>query len=122
MQTKIDINYQKLGAAIRNRRKKVGLTQEKLAENVNLSPTHISNIETGKSKISLQSLISICNALNCLVDDLLIDSVDESRFIYELKYHEYLSSCTLYELKIILDVVSVLKNSLKIHLDKPDKW
>lgn len=113
MQENVEIDYKKLGVSIRSKRKKLGLTQEELAEKVNLSPTHISNIETGKTKVSLQALILICNVLNCLIDELLIDSVEESRYIYELKFHECLKSCTSSELKIILDVVFVLKNSLK---------
>lgn len=113
MQTNVEINYKRLGESIKRKRKKTGLTQEEIAEKVNLSPTHISNIETGKTKVSLQALIAICNVLNCLVDELLLESVDESRYIYELKFHEYLKSCTASELKIILDVVCVLKTSLK---------
>lgn len=71
------------------------MTQEELAEKIDLLPIYISNIETGKTRVSLQTLIVICNVLNCLVDELLIDIVEESRYVYELKFHEYLKSSIL---------------------------
>lgn len=44
-------------------RKKLGLSQERLAEMANLHPTYISNIEQGKRNLSLQTLCDIARAL-----------------------------------------------------------
>ena len=43
----MEINYKALGKRIKLARIEKELTQEKLAEQVGLSPTHMSNIESG---------------------------------------------------------------------------
>lgn len=60
----MNINYKAIGMRIRNRRKVLGLTQQRLAEIADLSDTNISHIERGATKLSLPSLISIANALS----------------------------------------------------------
>ena len=47
------------------------LTQAQLAEIVDLSTNHISHIENGSSKMSLDTLIDICNALNVSPNEIL---------------------------------------------------
>ncbi|WP_294468513.1 helix-turn-helix transcriptional regulator [uncultured Anaerofustis sp.] len=44
------IDYRKLGKRLKQQRKEQGLTQEKLAEYVNLSVSHLSHIENGNEK------------------------------------------------------------------------
>ena len=47
------MDYFEIGARIRARRKALGMSQEQLAEMVNISTTHMSHIETGNTKLSL---------------------------------------------------------------------
>ena len=47
------------------------LNQKELAELVNLSPQHISHIETGHTKLSLPTLVLIANALSTDCNSLL---------------------------------------------------
>jgi y4mF family transcriptional regulator len=60
-----------LGEAIRARRKKAGLTQEKLAEKSDLSTVFISRVECGKESPTVDSLLKIATALNVPLRDLL---------------------------------------------------
>ena len=60
-----------LGKRIKRFRKRVGLTQEKLAEKVKVSVTHIGLVETGKRRISLKTLQKIASALGVKGKDLL---------------------------------------------------
>ena len=53
-----------LGKRLRELRKKQNITQEKLAEFINVDPTTISNIENGKNYPSLSNLESILKVLN----------------------------------------------------------
>ncbi len=39
--------FSEMGRRIKIRRKELGLTQEKLAENLGVSPNHLSGVETG---------------------------------------------------------------------------
>ena len=64
--------YSQLSLNIAYYRKKKGLTQEKLAELVGVSRTHISNIEATKmdKSLSLDVLFDISDALGVGVDAL----------------------------------------------------
>ena len=48
------MDYYAIGQRIRYYRKTQGLSQEQLAEKVDISTTHMSHIETGNTKLSLQ--------------------------------------------------------------------
>ena len=53
------ISYYEIGQRVRKFRKAYGLSQEELAEKVGISTTHMSHIETGNTKLSLQVLVDL---------------------------------------------------------------
>ena len=55
------------GAAVRTRRLRIKLTQEKLAELTGLDPTYISGIERGRRNPSLKNIVKIAEALETSV-------------------------------------------------------
>ena len=55
--------YRLLGLNIAYYRKERGLSQEALAELVNISRTHMSRIETADCAVSLDVVFDICDAL-----------------------------------------------------------
>ena len=57
------IDYDAIGMRIKIARIKAKMTQEVLADQVGLSVVHISNIENGNAKMSLQAIIDIANTL-----------------------------------------------------------
>lgn len=61
------INVQ-FGKAVRLRRRKLGWSQEKLAEHAGLHWTYIGRIERGKQNISLANVGKICKALRTTVE------------------------------------------------------
>ena len=65
-------DYVLIGERIKFCRQKRSLTQERLAEMVELTPGFISLIETGKKRASLETLLSLCRALNITLNDLLV--------------------------------------------------
>ena len=65
-----------IGKRIKSAREKKGLTQEQLAEQVNLSPMHISVIERGNKLPRLETLINIANVLDVSADIMLQDVVN----------------------------------------------
>ena len=65
-----------IGKRIKSAREKKGLTQEQLAEQVNLRPMHISVIERGNKLPRLETLINIANVLDVSADILLQDVVN----------------------------------------------
>ncbi len=66
-------DYYAIGQRVRKFRKSQNLSQEQLAEMVNISTTHMSHIETGNTKLSLQVFCDLASALHVSADDLLFD-------------------------------------------------
>lgn len=65
--------YRVLGEAIRRERKKAGLSQEALAEKVNLTRNYIGMIERAEKKVTLETVAKIARALKCHSRDLVWD-------------------------------------------------
>ena len=68
-----------LGNRIRVAREKEGITQEELAERINISPSHISVIERGVKTVRIDTVVRIANELDVSADYLLQDLVKRSR-------------------------------------------
>ena len=73
-----EIDYAKLGLKIKEIRISKGLTQDTLAEMVSCNTSHISNVENNHTKVSLNVLLAITNALNTSIDYLLSDQYENS--------------------------------------------
>jgi len=70
------MDYINLGVKIRQERNRLSMTQSELSEKCNVTPSFIGLIERGERKLSLETLVSISNALSVSVDYLLRDSLD----------------------------------------------
>jgi len=60
-----------LGAAVRIRRRTIGMSQEALAEQCGVSFQQIQKYENGANRISFSRLVQIARALRCRVTDLM---------------------------------------------------
>ncbi len=58
-----------------------GLTQKDIAKELKTTTTYISNIETGKTKINLHTLIAYANVCNFSIDSLLGLNIPSKRSI-----------------------------------------
>lgn len=63
-----DLDFKAIGLKIKERRQSQGITQEMVANHLDVNPSHISNIECGRANPSLTALIKIANLLHCSVD------------------------------------------------------
>jgi transcriptional regulator with XRE-family HTH domain len=70
-----------LGAAVRIRRRTIGISQEALAEQCGVSFQQIQKYENGANRISFSRLVQIARALKCRVVDLMdvLDGPDRER-------------------------------------------
>lgn len=110
------MNYYEIGQKIRKFRKAKGMSQEQLAEAVNISVTHLSHIETGNTKLSLPVLVDLARVLEVQTDDLLSEGKSgKETSLGELS--EILDTCSANEIKIITDIVK----ATKVALDKYNK-
>lgn len=111
----MQINYKDIGTQIRYERKKQKITQEKLAELCNISIPHMSNIENANTKVSLPVLVDIANALNCTVDQLLCNNLNNNSAANNSIINDILGDCNNSQKAIIMDIIISLKDSLARH-------
>ena len=116
----MELDYKAIGKRIKIARIKADLTQERLAEMVEISPTHMSNIETGTTRVSLTAIVSLANALSVAVDDILCASVVKSKVQFEKDIAGILADCDEYEIRMVKDMAQALKETLRrdAHLRK----
>ena len=109
----MELDYKAIGKRIKIARIKADMKQEHLAEKSGLSPTHVSNVETGTTKVSLSSIVSLANALGVTVDDLLCDSLIHARVQFEQDIAELLENCDNYEIRMVKDMTEALISTLR---------
>ncbi len=116
----MELDYKAIGKRIKIARIKADLTQEKLAEMADISPTHLSNIETGTTRVSLSTIVGIVNALKITSDDLLCDSIIKAKAQFEQDIALVLEDCDEYEIRVIRDMAVAVKETLRrdAHLRK----
>lgn len=108
-----DFNYKAIGIKIKMIRLTKKITQEQLAEITGLSSPHISNVETGNTKVSLVSLVNIANALDCSIDEILFDNMTYTRHVVEHEMLKVVSDCDDKEIRVIADTARALKHSMR---------
>ena len=110
----MSINYEIIGSRIREIRKSKKMTQERLAELSGVEPSNISHIERAATKLSLPTLVSIANALEVTLDEIVYDNLSKSTHVSVKLIDELLADCTPEELKALAEVIKTTKNVLRI--------
>jgi transcriptional regulator with XRE-family HTH domain len=108
------MDYKALGRRIREERMKLNLTQEKLAEKVDISDSYIGQIERGEKSLTLDTLVRLANCLGVTVDFLLEESINNGNDKYIDMFAQLLYKRTSEEKQMAFDVVKVMYS----HLDK----
>lgn len=73
-------DLKEIGIRIVERRKELKLTQEQVAERMNVSIQMISNIERGNKAIKIDNLLKLCNILKTSADYILTGKRTDSDF------------------------------------------
>lgn len=101
-----------VGFHISEYRKKQGLTQEKLAEMLEITPQYLSLLETGKREANLKMLVKISIALDISVDRLLFGNQAGDNQAYSEAFSEMIEGCSPFEKNVILRTAEKLKDVL----------
>lgn len=109
----IEIDYKAIGKRIRYLRKTLHMTQEALADAANLAPNHISNIETGATKLSLPALIQIAVILKTDVNTLVYDNIPTLVESYDADIKTILADCTEKEKAFLIEALEEFKSLLR---------
>lgn len=104
--------YYEIGQRIRKYRKARGLSQEQLAEKIDISTTHMSHIETANTKLSLSVFVDIVEALNIRADDLLYDTPKVGMCDFTNEILNVLEGCSILQARVIVDVTKTTKQAL----------
>lgn len=75
----IDAFYASLGSRIRELRDALGMTQQDLADQLNLARTSVTNIERGRQRLLADQLQAVASALQTNCDELLQSSKPQAR-------------------------------------------
>ena len=97
-----------IGKKIQELRKKKGITQEKLAEVVEISPHYLSALERGLYNVKLSTLVKILNYLDCSADEVFCDVVNKSFAVTSGRLSEKLEALPIEEQNKILAVVDTM--------------
>lgn len=104
---------EKLGARIKARRKELGLSQEELAESINMDTPNLSNIERGKRFMTAETLEKIAQALATTERELFDFSEHEPQKYYRNDIEKLLDKCEKEDLKFIFEVIKSYFNTKK---------
>ncbi|MGN1442359.1 MAG: helix-turn-helix domain-containing protein [Acutalibacteraceae bacterium] len=97
-----------LGKNIRKYRLKKYMTQEQLAEIVDLSVSYIGMIERDEKVPKLETFVRIANALGCSADELLCDVIGSGYEVKISKYTEQIGKLPADEQQKIYSVIEAL--------------
>ncbi len=108
----MNVDYKKIGNRIKLKRKEAGLTQEMLAERLDVSVGYISQLERGVTKISLDTLGAISSILNCDISYFVSHgAVDSADYLCD-EFNDIFRELSQTQRLIVLDTIDVLKKHL----------
>lgn len=103
------LNFERIAQKLKEKRISQGITQEYVAHVADVNTSHISNIENNRVKVSLTTLVNMCNALNTTVDSILEDEYTDITSILDLEILHSLQDCDISTKKKIIKIIQVLK-------------
>ena len=109
----MSIDYEAIGCNVKKFRNRMGLTQIKLGEKSGIEPSNISHIERGATKVSLPTLVSIANALEVSLDEIIYDSLVKNEHIKIELIDDLIKDCTSDELSAVIDIVKTTLKKIK---------
>lgn len=102
-----EINFEEIGKILRASRLQRHYTQEYIANKIGVNVTHISNIENNRVKVSLTTLVAICNVLGLTVDYVLQNEYPPSDAI-DRQIIKELENCSSEKKEKILKIIQIL--------------
>ena len=108
----MNIDYKLIGERVKGARKSCGMTQEVLAERLNVSIGYVSQVERGITKISLDLLGAISAILDCDVAFLVAGSAVNSTAYMEEEILREIRRLDEKKRKYILEVIKTTNKLL----------
>ena len=103
----MNIDYKLIGERIKRSRKAKGITQDNLAERLNVSIGYVSQVERGVTKISLDLLGAISSILECDIAGLVTESATNSTEYMESELISEIRKLDGKKKKYILEIIKL---------------
>lgn len=103
----MNIDYKLIGERIKKARKSNGITQDVLAEKLNVSVGYVSQVERGITKISLDLLGAISSILECDIAGLITESATNSSEYMESELQSEIRKLDGKKKKYILEIIKL---------------
>ncbi len=84
------------------------MTQENLAEQLNVSPEYCSKIECGKAKVNLERLAELSAILNTDICYLISGTVFQSSSYLNQEIADMLQSCSKEKIDTIVKIIDII--------------
>lgn len=104
-------DYSVIGRRIKNARVEQKLTQEELADKINVSVAFMSRVERGDSKINLKRLTQIAETLNVSPGYLLTGSNTASKDYLREDFRQVLEKCTPEQQRLIYQISELVSKT-----------
>ena len=104
----MSLDYNVIGARIKQARLAKNLTQEELSEQIDISVAFLSRVERGNSRINLKRLNQICKILDVSEGYVLNGASSDSENYLEKEFAELLKKCTPEKQKLIYNVAKAI--------------
>ena len=105
------VDYNVIGSRIKKARLAKNLTQEDLAEQIDVSVAFLSRVERGSSHVNLKRLSQICNLLDITEGYVLNGASSSSDNYLEDEFAELLKECSPEKQKLIYNVAKAIVES-----------
>ncbi|MCM1568495.1 MAG: helix-turn-helix domain-containing protein [Roseburia sp.] len=96
------------GKRIQSRRKSLNIRQLELAEKLDISPNHLSTLETGKSKPSYELLCRLCDELEVTPDYLMMGNMHSDNLSKNIT--DKLRQCSEEDMILLDQIIDLLIN------------
>ena len=102
----MELQSKEMGTRIKVRRQELKIKQAELAETLEISNNHMSSIENGRQKPSLDTFINICKCLNVTPDYLLLGTMHAYNIPQDIL--DKLRLCNQSDIELAKDFVELL--------------
>ncbi len=107
------LDYTVIGQRIKQARLAKNLTQEDLAEKIDISVAFLSRVERGNSHINLKRLNQLCRLLDVSEGYILNGASSNSENYLVKEFSELLKSCSPENQRLIYNIAKVIADSEK---------
>lgn len=102
------LNYSIIGMRLKQARIDKKLTQENLAEKLDVSVAYVSRIERGSTEIGLKRLAEICNLLEVSLAYILEGASSESDSYLNTAFSDLFKNCPSEKIDLIYKIAKVI--------------